>query len=84
VATDQDIENNQIQLKQLKIRNGAKSKKPIIMYRCPKSLRVNDQPFLGQSPVVAKKEATKVDKGDDIDKMKGKAKLNQILNRTRR
>lgn len=81
VATDQDIENNQFQLKQLKIRNGAKSKKPIIMYRCPKSLRVSDQPFLGQSPLVKK-----VDKSDDSGKMNstGKDKMRQILKNTKR
>lgn len=82
VATDQDIENNQFQAKQLKIRNGAKNKKPIILYRCPKSLRVSDQPFLGQSPLVNKK----VDKSDGSDTVKstGKGKLKQILAATKR
>ncbi len=81
VATDQDIENNQFQAKQLKMRNGAKNKKPIILYRCPKSLRISDQPFLGQSPVVSKKT---VDKKDGPDKVSGKEKLRQVLNAGKR
>jgi hypothetical protein len=53
VASEEDMDNNQFQMKQLKIRNGARTMRPINMYRCPKSLRVSDQPTVGSvsSPV---------------------------------
>lgn len=81
VASDQDIENNQFQAKQLKMRNGAKNKAPIILYRCPKSLRVSDQPFLGQSPVL-KKEPKEVK--DSTTQLSAKEKLQKVLKASRR
>lgn len=44
VASEEDMDNNQFQVKQLKIRNGARTMKPITLYRSPVSLRVSDQP----------------------------------------
>lgn len=83
VATDQDIENNQFQAKQLKIRNGAKNKAPLVLYRCPKSLRVSDQPFIGQSPLIKKKDDKPSTEQGDV-KMSGKDKLRNMMNRSRK
>jgi hypothetical protein len=81
-ATDQDMDNNQFQVKQLKIRNGGRTKKPIILYKCPRTLRISDQPFVGQS-VLAKKE--KPDNSSlNVDKAAGKEKLKAALKLGRR
>lgn len=45
VSTEQDIDNNQIQAIQMKVRNGGKSRKPVVLYRCPRTLRLSGQPF---------------------------------------
>ena len=47
-ATEEDIDNNQVQLRQLKMRSNAKTKKPITLYRCPRTLRFSDTPFSAQ------------------------------------
>ena len=85
VATDEDLDNNQFQLKQLKIRNGARTKKPIIMYRDPATMRINDKPFGGKSPITERKKTFKVDK-DQVDvesgkKLSAREKLNKALKR---
>lgn len=85
VASDEDLDNNQFQIKQLKIRNGARTKKPIIMYKCPRSLRVSDKPFIGQSPVIQKRKSFSVDKKevpvDGKPKLTSKEKLKAALKR---
>jgi len=45
IATDEDLENNQLQLKGLKVRNAEKSTQMATIYRCPRTLRLSDQPF---------------------------------------
>ncbi|WGH49820.1 DNA primase/helicase [Alishewanella phage vB_AspM_Slickus01] len=82
VATDQDMDNNQFQVKQLKIRNGSRTKKPIILYKCPKTLRISDQPFAGQTIIQTKQK----EKSDTItiDSAKGKDKLASALRLNKR
>lgn len=82
VANEEMIENDEFQVIQLKIRNGAKTKQPVTLYRCPRSLRVSDTPF-GNSPVT-KKASEKSDKktpASRVDKAKGKSKLKAAMNR---
>lgn len=50
IATDEDLENNQLQLKGLKVRNAEKSTQMTTIYRCPKTLRLSDQPFNNGAP----------------------------------
>lgn len=67
VATEEDIDNNQIQAVQMKVRNGGKTTKPVTLYRCPKTLILSDTPTVGKlttpvkgkqpSPAPGKKEA---------------------------
>jgi len=87
VATEQDIDNNQVQAVQMKIRNGAKTTKPVVLYRDPKTLRIAGTPFNGMSgksnhssPLVKKKPG---DSSEDQPKPKlnGKAKLAAALKR---
>lgn len=81
VANEQDIDNNQMQCVQLKLRNAPKTTKPVILYKCPKTLRISDQPFDGgkinvtDSPVTRKTEK----KSETVDKSKGKSKLKRAL-----
>lgn len=44
VQSEQDIENNQVQIRGLKLRNAPKTTKPLILYRCPYTLRFSDEP----------------------------------------
>lgn len=48
VATEEDINNSQVQGVQMKIRNGAKTRQPVTLYRCETTLRINDTPFGGK------------------------------------
>lgn len=43
--TEQDIDNNQAQLVQMKVRSHLKTRDPNILYRCPKTLRMQSKPF---------------------------------------
>lgn len=43
VATEEDMENNQFQVKGIKLRNSNKKHEVITLYRCPKTLRLSDQ-----------------------------------------
>jgi hypothetical protein len=84
VANEQDIDNNQMQCVPLKLRNAAKTTKPVILYKCPKTLRISDQPFdggkinVGDTPI--KKNTEK--KSETVDKSKGKSKLKRALDIT--
>jgi hypothetical protein len=64
VQTEEDIDNNQIQIRGIKLRNAPKRSRPVILYRCPKTLRFGDDPFIkGKAPSVSKPIPTKgVDK----------------------
>jgi len=81
VANEHDIENNQVQCRELKLRNAARTTEPVILYKCPKTLRMSDKPFSGNigrvnvrdSPVKKKKES------EDVDSAKGKEKLMRAL-----
>ena len=84
VATDEDLDNNQLQFKGIKVRNAEKSSVMSTIYRDPATLRLSDQPF--NAPI--KPKASPVDKSkktSDNDKAppKGKAKLKAALNGVR-
>lgn len=91
VASEEDIENSQVQMKPLKQRNAAKSSKHITLYRCPKSLRFSTAPFVGKaaarhSPFTTKVEEKKkqnqeTEKPDpkDLKKLTGKDRLRAAL-----
>ena len=82
VASEEDIENNQVQVKQLKIRNANKSSKPVILYRCPKTLRFSDSPNVKTTnlakPSYIKKSA---DKEESPKSSNGKDKLKKALSK---
>lgn len=44
-ATEEDLDNNQLQVGQLKIRSNKKSSKRVTMYMNPKNLRMSDSPI---------------------------------------
>jgi len=46
VATEEDLENDQLQCKGIKLRNSNNKHKVITLYRCPKTLRVTDEPLI--------------------------------------
>lgn len=78
VQSEQDIENNQVQVRGLKLRNSPKTTKPIILYRCPKTLRFSDSPNAGNITVTTKPPFVK-DKHKD--ESKGQSKLKKALQR---
>lgn len=86
VASEQDIDNNQVQAKQLKIRNAQKFSKPIILYRCPRTLRFSDQPNV-KTTNMSKPSYVKGKNDSDNDSTpppqedKKKAKLKKALGR---
>lgn len=45
VASEEDLDNNQVQAKGLKVRNAARNSKPVTIYKCPTSLRMSGNPF---------------------------------------
>jgi hypothetical protein len=55
-ATEEDLDNNQVNVGAMKQRNSTKTGKQIVLYRCPKSLRFSTTPFIGK---VEKKEEGK-------------------------
>lgn len=68
VATDEDLDNNQLQFKGIKVRNAEKTSMMTTIYRDPKTLRMSDKPFDGSapkatSPISKKSSEDKVDKG---------------------
>jgi len=73
---EEDIDNNQFQIHDLKIRNSGRKSKPIILYRDPETLRISDSPLKGKkltSPIKKSKPA------EDIDTAQGKEKLAKAL-----
>lgn len=81
VATDEDIDNNQTQAVQMKIRSGAKTTSIKTIYRCPKTLVLSDQPSIGKnakSPIVDRKGKSSSDEGDSKP-MSTKKRLNSAL-----
>lgn len=76
VASEEDKDNNQVQIKGLKLRNAGHSK-PVVMYKCPYTLKFSDEP-LNIKPDEPKKKDVPVSKS--IDSLKGKEKLKSALN----
>lgn len=94
-ASEEDIDNNQVSCGQLKIRNSTKTSERIILYRCPKTLRMNDQPFTGKNMVTpvktAKKQQAKPKQNQQTKEAQkalttstGKDKLNAAMKLTKR
>lgn len=81
VATDEDIDNNQLQFKGIKVRNAEKSSSMTTIYRCPKTLRLSDTPFNGAIPKPTKTPIDKTANKSNNSKapLKGKAKLKEAL-----
>lgn len=82
VQTEQDIENNQVQVKWIKLRNAPKTNKPVILYRCPKTLRFSDSPNV-KTTNLAKPSYIKqsVDKEESPKPTNGKDKLKKALSK---
>lgn len=73
-ASEEDIENDQFSVSQLKIRNTGKTVGGKILYRDPNTLRIHSSPVKGKkltSPVKSK--------GENINNSKGKKKLSEAL-----
>lgn len=88
VATDEDMENDQLQLKGIKIRNASKSPTPVTIYRCAKTLRLSDTPFSLDTPKASKSPVTKLTQKSKDAKVetppsKAKSKLDQALKMSR-
>lgn len=93
VASDEDLDNNQIQMKGIKVRNAEKSSAMTTIYRDPKTLRLRDKPFTGQNEASpkpkenplqkARKTGNTEKKSPDAPKPKGKSKLREALKQTR-
>lgn len=89
VQSEQDIDNNQVQVRGLKLRNSPKTTKPIILYRCPKTLRFSDSPNANgvvnssvkksTSPLLKKKTEDSPPKPSN--ESAGESKLKKALNR---
>lgn len=78
VASEEDIDNNQVQAVALKQRNAAKTRKPLILYRCPKTLRFAEEPF---ELVKSNYTSPLVKKTKPNEALKGKDKLRKALKR---
>lgn len=82
IQTEQDIDNNQVQVKWIKLRNAPKTNKPVILYRCPKTLRFSDSPNVKTTnlakPSYIKKSA---DKEESPKSSNGKDKLKKALSK---
>lgn len=88
--TEADIENNQVQLVQMKVRSHTKTRDPNILYRCPKTLRMDSKPFTyeqKQQSVKADVKGTSKDANSrnsmkkELTQSAGKAKLSALLKR---
>lgn len=90
IATDEDIDNNQLQCKGIKVRNAEKSAQMVTLYRCPRTLRISDTPFNAspkstKSPVVDKKKKAQQPEPDKAQQpAKGKDKLKDAMKMTKR
>lgn len=79
VATDEDLDNSQVQIKQLKMRNNKKSSKTSTLYMHPQSLRFTDV-VSAPLPTGNRKlgrQALEEDPREDADQEKTKAKLSK-------
>lgn len=83
VASDEDMDNNQFQVKQLKIRNGAKTRHPIVLYRCPTTLRISSTPNYA-SPVTKRKVVKKPEETKAPEATGKNSKLKNLLNRSKK
>lgn len=85
-ASEEDIDNNQVSCGQLKIRNATKTAERIILYRCPKTLRISDQPFTGKNMVspLKTKGPSKKTQQQALTNSTGKDKLANALKLTQR
>lgn len=88
IATEDDIENNQLQVKAVKVRNATKTPQLVTLYRCPKTLRVTDTP--SATPKAAKSPVGSIGKNKTTstgDTPKGKTnqkdKLQKALKLTK-
>lgn len=68
VATEEDIDNNQVQAVQMKVRNGEKTTQKKTVYRCPRTLRLADKPFINPGKPPAKLKLG--NKNEDTEKSK--------------
>lgn len=80
VATEEDIDNNQVQAIQMKIRNGGKTTKPAILYRCPRTLVLSDQPTVGKATTPLK-TTNKNPAAKTTTPAGGRSKLKEALGR---
>lgn len=81
VATEEDIDNNQVQAVQMKIRNGGKTRIPAILYRCAKTLRMAGTPFIGKATTPVKPSSQQTQqKQKQVPPSGAKEKLKSVLN----
>ena len=81
VANEQDIDNNQMGVVQLKMRNGVKYSQPITLYRHPRNLRISDTPFSDADKVKHSTPLNTKKPSEGIDNSKGRDKLMRALNK---
>lgn len=62
VASEEDMDNNQVQVKALKVRNATRNSKPVTLYKCPNSLRMSDKPFASSNSGGSKSVIAESDK----------------------
>lgn len=86
--TEADIENNQVQLVQMKVRSHNKTRDPVIIYRCPKTLQMQSKPFTYEQQQKSAKSDVKgssktandrIKAKKDLTSTSGKDKLNALL-----
>lgn len=73
--TEADIENNQVQLIQMKVRSHGKTRDPLILYRCPKTLRMESKPFTYEQKQASKVSDIKGSSKDANKRAKAKKEL---------
>lgn len=85
VATEEDLENNTWTASAGKLRNASVgAMKPITLYRCPNTLKISDQPFMGSnhvSPAIktTRKAEEKASIKSALSSTSGKDKLKAAL-----
>lgn len=97
VATEEDIDNNQVQMAQLKVRNAGRVSTKHILYRSAETLNMSDKPYTGptqkqstpvktKTPVPStskeKKEKEKNQSKEALTSAKGKDKLKAAMKLT--
>lgn len=81
VASEQDIDNNQLQAIQMKVRNGGKTRKPVVLYRCPYTLRLSGEPFAANKIKNLEAPKPSFNQVGGQQKSAGKQKLDALLKR---